>query len=315
MSALDKTKENLHHIKKGVWNALVGPSTKSRFSEKATLTPAEFVEAGDALVYKCPTWKWMSGEQSKQASYLPTEKQFLMTKNVPVVRASTTESSTRAVVVEGDEDGWFTWEEDTGASGDCSKTGGEAEEIPDISSPERAAAASDSDGSEFDSDSDDDIPDMEEFVGSNVAHDDPSALAPAAAGSVSKLQKNRTYDVCIAYDQFYQTPVVWLTGYDESGAPIDPKEIFKDVSADHAHKTVTLGTHPHLGLPYAYIHPCKHAEMMKKIISARESSASSEEVPDDEKASIVTIEQYMFIFLKFISAAIPNIEYDFTMDS
>jgi ubiquitin-like-conjugating enzyme ATG3 len=90
------------------------------------------------------------------------------------------------------------------------------------------------------------------------------------------------------------------------------------VSADHAHKTVTLGTHPHLGLPYAYVHPCKHAEMMKRIISARESTTEEEgeeEEEKEEKASAVTIEQYMFIFLKFISAAIPNIEYDFTMDS
>jgi Autophagocytosis associated protein, active-site domain len=74
---------------------------------------------------------------------------------------------------------------------------------------------SDSDDSEFDSDSDDDIPDMESFVGTNVVQDDPSALAPSTTGSVSRVHKTRTYDVCIAFDQFYQTPVIWLTGYDE----------------------------------------------------------------------------------------------------
>lgn len=32
--------------------------TVSQFVEKGTLTPQEFVEAGDQLVFKFPTWKW-----------------------------------------------------------------------------------------------------------------------------------------------------------------------------------------------------------------------------------------------------------------
>lgn len=30
----------------------------SAFLTKGVLTPAEFVEAGEQLVFKCPTWSW-----------------------------------------------------------------------------------------------------------------------------------------------------------------------------------------------------------------------------------------------------------------
>jgi ubiquitin-like-conjugating enzyme ATG3 len=38
-----------------------------------------------------------------------------------------------------------------------------------------------------------------------------------------------------------------------------------DVSEDHAKKTITLDPHPHLPLSAASIHPCRHAEVMKKL--------------------------------------------------
>lgn len=45
------------------------------------LTPEEFVRAGDYLVYHCPTWSWASGEAGRKKAYLPSDKQFLITKN------------------------------------------------------------------------------------------------------------------------------------------------------------------------------------------------------------------------------------------
>ena len=47
------------------------------------MTPEEFVIAGDHLVASCPTWSWAKGDPDKTKSYLPTEKQFLITKQVP----------------------------------------------------------------------------------------------------------------------------------------------------------------------------------------------------------------------------------------
>ncbi|CAG8533258.1 11972_t:CDS:2 [Acaulospora colombiana] len=48
--------------------------------------------------------------------------------------------------------------------------------------------------------------------------------------------------------------------------PLTSTQIFEDVSQDYAKKTVTIETHPHLNMSLASIHPCRHAQVMKKII-------------------------------------------------
>lgn len=37
------------------------------------------------------------------------------------------------------------------------------------------------------------------------------------------------------------------------------------MSEEHARKTITLDPHPHLSVNAASIHPCRHAEVMKKL--------------------------------------------------
>jgi hypothetical protein len=50
--------QRLHEAFKGAVERMTGPRTVSAFKEKGVLTPDEFVEAGDNLVSKCPTWSW-----------------------------------------------------------------------------------------------------------------------------------------------------------------------------------------------------------------------------------------------------------------
>ncbi len=45
-----------------------------------------------------------------------------------------------------------------------------------------------------------------------------------------------------------------------------PEEVLQDISQDHANKTVTIASHPHTGITQAYVHPCRHAQVMKKIV-------------------------------------------------
>lgn len=74
------------------------------------------------------------------------------------------------------------------------------------------------------------------------------------------------------------------------------------ISQDHAHKTVTVETFPHLSADLASVHPCKHAAVMKKIID--QYSTSEKEI---------RVDQYLVIFLKFMSSIMPSVDYDHTM--
>ena len=181
------------------------------------------------------------------------------------------------------------------------------------------------------------------------------------------LLQVRTYDVMITYDKYYQTPRIWLLGYDEvrnllvhppfrrliiqraaqNGTPLTPSQIFQDVSADHAFKTVTIEAFPHsASLQAASVHPCKHASVMKKVIErmnqgvieeqqAARKSGSGKDKPkkwlfrrtsgngkDDKAAAAAAggeeevegmrVDFYLVVFLKFIASIVPTIEVDST---
>ena len=74
---------------------------------------------------------------------------------------------------------------------------------------------------------------------------------------------------------------------------------------DYANKTVTIEPHPLMagGVSYASIHPCRHAQVMKKIV---------DHMSDGGK--IAEPSQYLFIFLKFIQSVVPTINYDNTIE-
>ncbi len=88
---------------KEVREALYPVLQQSAFAERGVLTPDEFVRAGDELVGKCPTWAWESGDASRRKNYLPAEKQYLVTRDVPCAqRAKAVEGCGEQIETEGD---------------------------------------------------------------------------------------------------------------------------------------------------------------------------------------------------------------------
>lgn len=76
----------------------------------------------------------------------------------------------------------------------------------------------------------------------------PAAAQEEAKGGEVQIIKARKYDLSITYDFYTQTPRLWLTGYSETGTPLSQEEIFEDIDADYAKKTVTMENHPHAGI-------------------------------------------------------------------
>lgn len=131
-----------------------------------------------------------------------------------------------------------------------------------------------------------------------------SAGEAAATGGGDSVLHTRTYDLHITYDKYYQTPRLWVVGYDEQRKPLTVEQMYEDVSQDHAKKTVTMESHPHMPGPnMASVHPCRHADIMKKIIQTVEEGGGQ-----------LGVHLYLIIFLKFVQTVIPTIEYDFTQN-
>jgi len=274
----------------------------SLFLDKGVLTPDEFVAAGNLLTNKCPSWTWETGDAAKAAKYLPKDKQFLMTRRVPcTIRAQSLEKgykSQQSQTLKGDDG-----EEWVAPTGAATTTKEEIEDMtPDVAKLDLNNNNNNNNNNNANNDDDDDvaydeIPEMETYA----EDDGPTLQIPPV--EEDNLLKTRTYDLYITFDRYYRTPKMWLFGYDENNNPLKPEAVFQDISEDHAHKTVTIEAHPHLGIHCAYIHPCRHGEVMKKIIQRQVDGGRTPRV-----------DQYLFLFLKFISAVIPTIEYDFTIE-
>ncbi|KAJ3689886.1 hypothetical protein LUZ61_019050 [Rhynchospora tenuis] len=279
-------KQKLYDSYKSTAERFMGVRTQSAFKEKGVLTNSEFVTAGDNLVSKCPTWSWEAGEPSKRKPYLPADKQFLITRNVPCLRRAISveeeyEAAGGEVLLDNDDnEGWLA------THGKPKENKQEEENLPsmdalDISKGNKGGIKSIP--SYFGGEEDDDIPDMEGFEDSdNLVESDPATLQPsyfvAHEPEDDNILRTRTYDVSITYDKYYQTPRVWLTGYDESRSLLNPELVLEDVSQDHAHKTVTIEDHPHLPGKHASIHPCRHGAVMKKILDVLMSRGVEPEV-------------------------------------
>lgn len=285
------------NVWKGFAEYFISVPKESHFYEKGVLTPEEFVKAGDLITSKCATWSWSGGEPSKRKDYLPAEKQFLITKNVPCLRRAKTlmEEAEDEELLEGDD--WVATHNSHAKDKDdeIDEIGIKSMSLNDKQNVNNASNEDDDD------DDDDDIIDINDYNEEDL-EDDDNATLPANATENDGILKTRTYDISITYDKYYQTPRVWLFGYDENGKPLDHQKVLEDIHIDYSNKTVTIEQHPHLSTSHASIHPCRHAEMMKKMIDRM-----------SDEGKYVRVDLYLYIFLKFISAVIPTIDYDHTI--
>eukprot|EP01029_Cantina_marsupialis_P029273 TRINITY_DN780015_c0_g1_i1.p1 TRINITY_DN780015_c0_g1~~TRINITY_DN780015_c0_g1_i1.p1 ORF type:complete len:318 (-),score=111.76 TRINITY_DN780015_c0_g1_i1:276-1229(-) len=295
------------------------------FKTKGTITHEEFVEVCDHLVAKCPSWSWHGSSKKRTNSSLPDDKQYLITKSVPcALRAAAMEKESGK---EKEVDGWVDC--DNGDS-DVSKSLDD-EEIPDMEMEQMHLEAVESKEDEIvvSGDQDEEIPDMDDIIEDtvdttqntsvgdddddeyacmddfdeedNLVEDDPSMLACGGCELENNIMSTRTYDISITYNTRYQTPHIFLFGKSADGNPLTPEEMFEDVMKDYVNRTVTVETHPHTGIPHASIHPCRHKNVMRRLVEQMEGNGKDVQLLD-----------YLFIFLKFIQGVIPTVDFDFT---
>ena len=127
-----------------------------------------------------------------------------------------------------------------------------SEKVADMALPGGTARgdrpqAMDTGDADDDEDDDEEAEDMEAFAQSGLLDEadeeslaqrtkpQPSSAKPAdAAGAGAgatggEILVTRTYDLNITYDKFYQTPRLWLFGYDEQRRPLTVEQMYEDL--------------------------------------------------------------------------------------
>lgn len=85
---------------------------------------------------------------------------------------------------------------------------------------------------------------------------------------------NRLFYVSVSFP--LRTPsLLPLTLILQNKNPLTPAQVFQDVPADHAFKTMTMEPFPQSGQQLASVHPCKHASVMKKFIDRMDAQAEA----------------------------------------
>ncbi|KAI5856395.1 putative autophagy protein [Tricharina praecox] len=338
----------LHSTFSRLRDYLTPASHTSTFASTGEITPEEFVQAGDYLVYKFPTWAWAAAHPSKRVSYLPDEKQYLVLKHAPCRTRLDDNFSTWNP---GDEEGWD--------GGVAAAGGDEAHKARPI---ERVQSVGDS--GDVEDESDDEIPDMDD-----EEDDDEAIIRDTARKGKGAKTPMRYYNLYLTYSTYFKVPRLFISGFDgATNIPLHPPTVmFEDISSDYSQKTVTIEPFPCLETPLqmASVHPCKHAETMKRIFDGmasrkarRDAAATEDALPADETATTTAatttietsaaaieptttaataatttpketeeweqvgaeeddgglrVDQYLVVFVKFMAGVMPGVEMDYTM--
>jgi len=113
--------------------------------------------------------------------------------------------------------------------------------------------------------------------------------------SDTKQTDERFYDIYIVYDMYFNTPRVYLFGYNHNGHPLTYTRMLDDVQQEYVSNTLTLEKHPHIDLTCLSLHPCKHSITMKNLINNIDNFQNN---------------LYLVLFIKIISSLIPKLNYD-----
>lgn len=244
---------------------------------------------------------------------MPPDKQYLITKHVPShYRASTFESiDTKLEALDNDPDGWTATSfgqgnlqdshnndttSDPASHNSTSKPNTPDENIIDIEDIE-----------------DDEDEDENAFIPSKDSSN-PETGTDASDNSI------RSYNLFITYSTSYRVPKLYLSGYSANGTPLSPQQMFEDIMADYRNKTATIEKAPFEDdLTSVSIHPCRHASVMKTLLSRAEARRVQkleeqsknqaakaeddwEEIEESDSQGAIRVDQYLIVFLKFISS-------------
>ena len=274
-----------HKLFKGYQDVVsyISPTLKqSKFYTEGILTPEEFILSGDYLVEKCPTWKWCSAKENLYNSALPKDKQYLVTTVKSDSRAGDFLKNNEITEVQLEDD----WVEENVKISNKEEQPKKEINLNDnlnLDKPENFKAQNKIEKKE------NEVKEIDDF---EIIDND-----------TDENTKMRTYDVSVTYDFYYCVPRMWLVGYDYKGRPLTANEMKEDVMPEYRNKTVTIEPQTCTGIKNISVHPCRHSQLIKKMINDFQSSGRKME-----------IHMTILLFLKFLQSVVPTVQYDFTMD-
>ena len=294
---------NVGHIMKkfqeDLFSAIKSPLKKSKFYDEGKLTPEEFVQAGDFLTSKCPTWKWCAAKENLSKKELPKDKQYLKTTVPSYKRAEEylKNNVTTEKIVEGD---WVDADLENKPNKNTEKTEAIVFDGEEEKKKEKKIVAKieEDDDDDFKIEGDDEAEQKKEDNDFEIV--DEEDKKPEVKADVVK---SRTYDVTVTYDFYYCVPRMWLIGYNEKGVLLTDDEMKEDVMPEYRNKTCTIEPQSCTGEKNISVHPCRHSLLLKKMINDFQNSGKKFEV-----------DMSILLFLKFLQSVVPTVQYDFTMD-
>ncbi|ODV58643.1 Atg3p ASCRUDRAFT_77657 [Ascoidea rubescens DSM 1968] len=260
------------------WREYLTPvSHKSTFKKTGEITPEEFVEAGDYLVFKFPTWQWSPASANKRKDFLPKDKQFLVTRHVPSYQRASTylgmdnnEEDEEEII---GEDGW--------TATHISKLQKNKNDNNN-SHDNQSKTTNKTTDNENSIDEIEDIEDIEDFDEEIDLNDDNNDNNFNNSNYSNKDRRN--YDLYIGYSTSYKVPKMYLVGFDSNGIPLNPDQMFEDISGDYRDKTATIEKAPFLNdTTSVSIHPCRHATVMKVLMARAEIAAKNKQLREKQK--------------------------------